>query len=129
MANFLTIYLMHKYPLKTLHLYVFFSLAIFLCVQSFKFYSIEVPNWIFYYLNDFLVIPMVATLSVHVVWFIKKTKTIRLNVFTIISLVTLFSIYFEYYLPQQSCRYTGDFWDVICYSSGGIAFYFLQKLS
>lgn len=70
---------------------------------------------------------MVATLCLHGVWLIKKDKTIRLDIFTILSLVALFSIYFEYYLPKQSYRYTGDIWDVVCYGLGGIIFYLLQK--
>ncbi|MDC8000006.1 hypothetical protein POV26_03080 [Aequorivita todarodis] len=85
-------------------------------------------NWIFHHLNDFLTIPLVATVCLHGVWLVKKDKSIRLNIFTIFSLVALFSIFFEYYLPQQSHRYTGDIWDVLCYFLGGTAFYLLQKI-
>lgn len=115
-------------PLKTLHWYVLLSLIIFLVVQISKFLSLAAPNWIFHYLNDFLVIPMVATLGLHAVWLIKKDKSIRLNIFTILSLVILFSVLFEYYLPKQSYQYTADIWDVVCYFMGGIVFYILQKL-
>ena len=62
------------------------------------------------------------------IWAIKKDRTIRLNIFTIISLVALFSLYFEFYLPKQSTRYTGDLWDVVCYFLGGMLFYFLQNI-
>lgn len=117
-----------KLPLKVLHLYVLLSIVVFLCVQSWKYlYGIR-SNWIFHHLNDFLAIPIVATISLHAVWFIKKDYSLRLNIFTILSLAALFSIAFEYYLPQQSYRYTGDIWDVICYFLGGIMFYFLQKM-
>lgn len=115
-------------PLKILHLYVIFSLVLFLCVQSLKFFSLSGPNWIFYHLNDFLVIPIAATVCLHGVWLIKKDSNIRLNIFTIVSLVALFSFVFEFYLPRQSYRYTGDIWDVICYFLGGIMFYLLQKI-
>ena len=117
-----------KLPLKALHIYGFVSLMVFLCVQFLKLCSISAPNWIFNHLNDFLVIPMVAIVGLHGVWFIKKDNSIRLSSFTTLSLVVLFSFVFEYYLPKQSYRYTRDIWDVLCYFSGGAMFYFLQKI-
>lgn len=92
-----------------------------------KFLSLESPNFIFHYLNDFLAIPIITTVCLQGVWIIKKDKTIRLNIFTILSVIALFSIVFEYYLPKQSYRYTGDIWDVVCYFLGGVVFYFLQR--
>lgn len=71
---------------------------------------------------------MVATLGLHTAWFSKKDKSIRIDLFTIISLVVLYSVVFEFYLPKQSYRYTGDVWDVVCYALGGIVFYVLQKM-
>lgn len=115
-------------PLKILHVYVLLSLGVFLCVQSLKYFSVVGPNWVFNHLNDFLAIPIVATICLHGVWLIKKDNTIRLNIFTVLSLVALYSIVFEYYLPKQSYRYTGDIWDVVCYSLGGLVFYFLHKM-
>lgn len=120
--------MIRKLPLKALHWYVFLSLMAFIGVQSLKFFSFTNQNWIFHYLNDFLVIPMVATLSLHAVRLIKKDNKIRLNIFTIISLVALFSVVFEFYLPKQSYRYTGDIWDVACYILGGLVFFILQKI-
>ncbi|TXD81650.1 hypothetical protein ESY86_00025 [Subsaximicrobium wynnwilliamsii] len=119
--------MMAKLPLKILHGYVLLSLLLFFTVQSLKFYAVVSPIWMLHHLNDFLVIPMVATLCLHGVWLIKKDTTIRLNLFTILSLVALFSLVFEYYLPQQSYRYTGDLWDVISYVLGGFMFYVFQK--
>ena len=128
MANCDVIYMKRRLPLKPLHVYGLLSLVVFLGVQSLKLFSVSGPNWIFHHLNDFLVIPMVAIVSLHGVWWIKKDNTIRLEMFTILSLVVLFSIVFEYFLPQQSFRYTGDIWDVVCYFMGGVVFYLLQKI-
>ncbi len=116
-----------RFPLKYLHSYVALSLILFLIVQSLKSHSHQSPPWVFHYLNDFLTIPIVATICLHGVWLLKKNNAIRLNLYSILSLVALFSLYFEYYLPKQSDRYTGDIWDVICYFLGGIVFYILQK--
>lgn len=128
LVNFPAIYMIRRLPLKVLHLYVLLSLVVFLFVQSLKYFSGVRSNWIFHHLNDFLTIPLVATLCLHGAWLIKKDNTIRLNIFTILSLVALFSVAFEYYLPQQSHRYTGDIWDVVCYFLGGVVFYLLQKV-
>lgn len=117
-----------KLPLQKLHLYVAAAIVIFLGVQILKYFSVAAPDWVFFYLNDFLSIPIVATLGLHGVWLIKKDKSIRLKVFDVLSLVVLFSVYFEYYLPQKSHRYTGDIWDVACYAAGGVVFYILQKM-
>ena len=121
--------MMRQLPLKPLHGYGLLSLLLFLGVQFLKLYAIGGPDWIFHHLNDFLVIPLVAIACLHGVWSIKKDPTIRLNGFTILSLVVLFSFFFEYYLPQQSHRYTGDIWDVVCYFLGGLVFYFFQRMA
>lgn len=118
-----------RLPLKFLHLYVLISLIVFLTVKGFQSSNIPAPDWVFNHLNDFLVIPIVATICLNVVWIIKEDWSIRLDIFTIISLVILFSVAFEYYLPKQSPMYTGDILDVVCYFLGGVVFYLLQKKS
>jgi di/tricarboxylate transporter len=119
---------MSRLPLKILHGYVLLSLLAFVTVQFLKFNSFSNPRWIFQHLNDFLTIPIVATICLHVIWAIQKDRTIRLSIITIFSLVVLFSLYFEYYLPRQSHRYTADTWDIFCYFLGGIVFYFFQRI-
>lgn len=119
---------MRGLPLKNLHIYVLLSWVVFLGVQTLKFLSISGPSWVFHHLNDFLAIPMIATICLHAVWWVKKDKCIRLDILTILSLVVLFSVAFEYYLPHQSYRYTGDVWDVVCYFIGGVVFYLFQKM-
>ena|SRR5690606_8082999 len=128
LVNCDTIYLMKSIPLKFLHAYVLLSILLFGIVQSLKFFEIQAPQWVFSYLNDFLVIPIVLTVCLHGVWLIKKDRDIRLNIFTIFSMVVFYSIYFELYLPSVSDSYTGDAIDIICYFAGGIIFYFLQKI-
>lgn len=119
---------MWSLPLKRAHFYVLLSVFVFLGVQGLKFFAIDGPDWVFYHLNDFLLIPMVALLGLHTVWLLNKDRSIRLNRFTIFSLVLMFALVFEYELPKQSYRYTSDFWDVIAYFLGGVVFYMLQKM-
>lgn len=120
------VFMKFRFPLKILHLYVMISILIFLFVLGLERFT-TIPDFIRFYLNDFLVIPIVGLVCLHVVWFLKKDRTIRLNIFTILSLVILFSVYFEWYLPKIVARYTGDFWDVVCYFAGGFMFYIFQK--
>lgn len=117
---------MKRLTAHLLHVYVFISVVIFFLVQSLILLQIDLPRWVSSYVKDFLVIPIVATISLHGVWWVKKDKTLRLNGFSILSIVILYSIYFEYYLPKTSIRYTADIWDVVCYAIGGIIFYLLQ---
>lgn len=116
-----------KLPLKKLHLYVFISLLIFIGYQLLLQFDVSMHRFLTSYLKDFLCIPIIATFGLHVVWFLKKDKSIRLNAFTLISLVLMYSIYFEYFLPKHSNFYVADWMDVICYSLGGLIFYILQK--
>lgn len=114
--------------LKTLHIYVGISLILFLTVESMRFFNIGAPNWIFHYLNDFLVMPIVGLICLYAVWWVKRDRSIRLDVFSILTLVIIYSFYFEWYLPKHVERYTADVLDVVCYAAGGVVFYVLQKL-
>lgn len=127
LVNIFPFYMMRSLPLKKLHIYVLISLFLFAGFQLFRYLDISIPVFITSYLNDFLVIPIVATLCLWVIWLIRKNKTIRLNVVHILSLVVLYSIYFEYYLPKYVDRYTADWGDVVCYFLGGCVFYIFQK--
>lgn len=93
-----------------------------------KFNSVTAPNWVFSYVNDFLVVPIVATVALHAVWLLRKDRSIRLNIFSIFTVVLIFSIAFEYYLPKVIEYYVSDLWDVACYAAGGIIFLLLQKI-
>lgn len=118
---------MKSLPLKTLHIYVGISLLVFAVVEVLKQAQLPAPAWVFNYVNDLLVIPIVGLACLHVIWLFKKNRKIRLDWISIFLLVLIFSFYFEIYLPPISKRYTADYWDVLCYSLGGFTLYFLQK--
>lgn len=117
-----------KLPLKILHIVMICFLIIYATMLGLGYYEVTTIPFVHNHLNDLLVIPLVATACLHVIWWIKKDRSIRLGILSILSLVILYSDYFEYYLPDIHPRYTGDVWDVVCYGIGGILFYFLQKL-
>ncbi|GAK93556.1 hypothetical protein JCM19298_2275 [Nonlabens ulvanivorans] len=84
--------------------------------------------FVYNHLNDLVVIPIVATIGLHVIWMVKKNRQLRVGTISLLSLVILYSVYFEYYLPLNNARYTSDFWDIVCYAAGALIFYIAQKL-
>lgn len=127
LADFFTVFMKRDFPLKILHFYVLFSVMIFLTTGILKMAQVQAPQWVSSYLNDFLVIPIVGLICLRAVWWIKKDTFIRLHGITILSLVILYSVYFELYLPKVYKRYVADVWDVVCYAAGGVIFYVLQR--
>lgn len=119
---------MQRRPLKSLHIVFVICLILYAIVQLLKFKEYSANSFIYNYLNDLLVIPIVAFICLNAVWFLKRDYSIRLSFMSLLSLVMLYAIYFEVYLPSYHERYTADFWDVFCYTIGGLVFYLLQKL-
>ncbi|WP_397299086.1 hypothetical protein [Nonlabens ulvanivorans] len=117
-----------KVSLVTLHIVALICMLMYAAVQFMKLVQYESYPFIFSYLNDILVIPIIATICLHVLWMVKKNYQLRIGVLSLISLVVLYSYYFEYYLPLNSERYTRDVWDIGCYVAGAVIFYIAQKL-
>lgn len=84
------------------------------------------PRWVRFYVNDFLCMPVVLTISLKAVHFLKKDNSIRLPLLLILTLTSIYAVYFEYYMPLVEPRYTADWLDVVMYFSGAMLFYWLQ---
>lgn len=119
---------MSKLPLKTLHAVFITFIIIYAVVQFIGYNNYGVHPFITNHVNDIIVIPIIGTIALHVLWLVKRNYELRIGVLSLLSLVILYSVYFEYYLPQHTVRYTGDIWDVVCYSAGAVIFFILQKL-
>jgi hypothetical protein len=80
------------------------------------------------HLNDFIAIPVIATLGL---WFqriiIYKTSYYVLSPWHIVFIVVYVSIVFEALLPLLSRRYTADWIDVLLYVAGGLFFFKLMN--
>ena len=75
------------------------------------------------YLDDLLFLP----LSLGLILLVQRAVTFRNTTYVlpwwqIIAAFAFFTVWFEWYLPQQSERYTGDWWDVLAYALGGALF-------
>ena len=112
--------------MKTLYIsFVVFAIA-FLVIQFHSFLQLDFPDWVLFYVKDFLCMPIVLTIGLLVAQVIKKDRSIRLSLFTIMSLTVFYTIYFEIFLPRIHTRYTADLLDVLMYISSSFLFYFLQ---
>lgn len=85
------------------------------------------PDIIRFYLNDFLIIPIVLTISLYILRWSKNNKNYYIPLSIVLYSCFLYSFLFEYFLPKFHARYTSDFIDVILYFASGIIFYILQK--
>ena len=90
-------------------------------------FETQLPNWIFFYVNDFLCMPIVLSLCLAVLRIYKKTETLYVPLVVIMLLTTFFALYFEVFLPKTNARYTSDLMDVGLYFLGAFLFYRFQK--
>lgn len=72
------------------------------------------------YLDDLLCFPIVLTLGLAMYRYFKPDyKLSRLHIWPV---VLIYSIYFEWYLPQNSTAYTADALDILMYVLGALIF-------
>ncbi|MHC5201525.1 hypothetical protein [Myroides sp. LJL119] len=99
------------------------ALIIYLCQRN----GLVLASWINNYVNDFLTLPIVLSISVFLVRKLKKDPSIKLSISLIIVVAIFYSVYFEYYLPPVNPRYTKDPIDILLYFLGGFSYYFVNK--
>jgi hypothetical protein len=112
---------------KLLTYYFIFSILLGSCIYASEKFEILLPRLVRFYVNDFLIIPIVLYISLFVIQKIKRNKSLQLSLVNIIYLSALYSVIFEYWLPKFHIRYTADLMDVLLYFLSGIIFYLLQK--
>lgn len=89
--------------------------------------QLSLPDWISFYLNDFLCMPLVFTFILAVIRHLKTDPKYQLPVFSILSLTSYYIWFFEIYLPKHNLRYTADWLDALLYCIGSFLFYIAQK--
>ncbi|PNW28157.1 hypothetical protein [Formosa algae] len=89
--------------------------------------QLQLPDWISFYVNDALCMPIVLSFCLLGVRVIKKNSELYLPVFPILLLTVFYAVFFEYYLPNWNPRYTADWIDVGLYALGSLVFYRFQK--
>lgn len=114
---------------KKLTIYFVISLFIGTAIYIAQQYACSLPNWMQFYLNDFLVMPIILTPSLWILRWSRKDRNYTIPLWIIVYICGFYSIFFEYVLPQFHPRYTADSIDVILYFAGGFVFHYLQKNS
>lgn len=112
--------------MRYLNIFFYLSLFIFFSILLLQHFAVPLPRWVVFYVNDFLCMPVVLTISLKVVHLIKKDTSIRLPMALVLTLTSFYAIYFEYYMPLVEPRYTADWLDVVMYFAGALIFYVLQ---
>ncbi len=71
--------------------------------------------------------PIVLVVCLYLVRFIKSNRTLRIPLPVVVAMTLYFALYFEYYLPKVTDRYTSDFIDVLLYFGGATFFLLVEK--
>lgn len=108
---------------KNLIIFCFLGTLVYLL----QFFNVKLPLSINNYLNDFLIIPIVLSLSLLVLRLIRKDSSFTISIAIILYVFFFYSVFFEYYMPKISTRYTSDIVDVLMYFFGSVWFWILQK--
>ena len=70
--------------------------------------------------------PVVLMLCLALTRVIKRNSDLEINAWLIALICVEYALIFEWFLPQRSSIYTGDWKDVVMYVLGGVIFYFIQ---
>ncbi|MDN3491748.1 hypothetical protein [Winogradskyella bathintestinalis] len=109
------------------HPLFYFSVLVALVLYVAQRLELPLPNWITFYVNDFLCMPIVLSLCLALLRIIKQTEKLYVPLAVVLILTIYFSIYFEWWVPKFNPRYTSDIIDVILYILGAALFFKLQK--
>jgi len=112
---------------KLLSIYFLFSIIIGISVYFAQKNEFYLPKIIQNYLNDFLIIPIVLTISLYVLRWSRNDKNYTIPILLILYTCIFYTILFEIFLPKINERYTGDFIDVLLYLISSFVFNYLQK--
>ncbi len=112
---------------KKLSLYIIISFFIGSCIYICEKQGWWLPNWVRFYVNDFLIVPIVLFIGLKTVQIARNDTQVRLSLMLILWICFLYSFLFEFIFPMSLKRYTADKIDVLLYFLSGLLFYQLQK--
>ncbi|MGF1557351.1 hypothetical protein [Paucihalobacter sp.] len=107
--------------------YFLLLLFVAILIYSAKRFKIDIPDWISFYFYDFLCMPIVLTIILALIRFLKKDASVKIPLFAIVSLTVYYAWFFEWLMPKYDPRYTGDWLDVLMYFLGSSLFYFSER--
>lgn len=83
----------------------------------------DLPEFVNSYLTDFLCMPIILTLCLVGVRWIKRVPEFRLTLPMIFGMTAFYAVLFEWILPLRSPIYSADIFDVLMYFLGALLFW------
>ena len=115
--------------MKTITHPLFIVLAsVYVVYYGLKQTDVVFPVLVSNYLADLLSIFLVNTFALAVIRKIKRAPLLELPVAMVILSVVMFSVFFEFILPQQNPIYVYDPWDIFCYAISGEGYVLWRKI-
>jgi len=90
--------------------------------------DVVLPVFITSYLADLLSIFLVNTFALWIIRKMKNSPKLEVPIAMVFLSVIMFSVFFEFFLPQQSPQYVYDPWDILCYFISGTAYVFWRRV-
>ncbi|RCS27593.1 hypothetical protein DUT90_05635 [Polaribacter sp. WD7] len=112
---------------KKLTYYFIFCVVTGTTVYYLQRFSIKLPQIFRFYVNDFLIVPIVLFISLQILKWSKNNTDYTLSIGIILYICLLYSVLFEFIFPKYIARYTKDYVDIFLYFASGFIFYQLQK--
>lgn len=112
---------------KSIYVYFVFSVLVGTSVYVAQKLNLKIPNIIQFYLNDFLIIPIVLTISLIILRWSKDDENYQISIWLILYACSSYAFLYEYILPKFHLRYTADLIDIVLYFMSGFLFFILQK--
>lgn len=114
--------------MKTISHPLFIVLAlIYAAYYSLKQTDFVFPVLVSSYLADLLSIFLVNTFTLWCIRKIKNRPSLELPPTMVLFSVIMFSVFFEFILPEKSPIYIYDPWDILCYVISGLAYIFWRR--
>ena len=112
---------------KALYIYFLFSVFVGTSIYFAQKLNIILPKVVQFYLNDFLIIPIVLITCLFILRRSKSDGNYQIPIWVVLYICSIYALLYEYFLPKYNSRYTADIIDVFLYFISGLIFFFLQK--
>ncbi|MCD8448126.1 hypothetical protein LNI98_00245 [Tenacibaculum dicentrarchi] len=114
--------------IKISYIYAVFSLFLGTAIYVAQKMSFKLPRIVQFYMNDFLIMPIVLTISLFILRWSKNNENYQIPLWIILYICGFYAFLYEYLLPKFYLRYTADSIDVLLYFISGFIFFILQKI-
>lgn len=104
-----------------------FTCLVALTIYIAKLSNLTLPTWVHFYVNDFLCMPIIFSVCLAVMRYLKKDDNLYMPNSIILLITAYYSVHFEWLVPKFYERYSSDWVDVLLYIVGALLFSIFQK--